>query len=160
MWTEQTIGELRRLALEGKSAAWIATAIGAPSRNAVIGKARRLGVKLNGTRSESAATDSPAPPPTRDAARKAATPRARTRAPVVRREKTPGRRGIFAESEAPDVRRVGLAEIGEAECRWPLGEPAQDDFAYCGIPVAKGQTYCACHCRLAYSSHKYLRITA
>ncbi|HXZ15739.1 MAG TPA: GcrA family cell cycle regulator, partial [Roseiarcus sp.] len=48
MWTEQTVETLRKLALEGRSAAWIAAAIGAPSRSAVIGKANRIGVKLNG----------------------------------------------------------------------------------------------------------------
>ena len=48
MWTEQTVEALKKFALEGKSAAWIAKAIGAPSRNAVIGKANRIGVKLNG----------------------------------------------------------------------------------------------------------------
>src|SRR5271165_1341147 len=51
MWTEQTVETLKKLALEGRSAAWIAAALGAPSRNAVIGKANRIGIKLNGVRS-------------------------------------------------------------------------------------------------------------
>ena len=48
MWTEAAIETLRQLALEGKSASVIAAAIGAPSRNAVIGKANRIGIKLTG----------------------------------------------------------------------------------------------------------------
>ncbi len=49
MWTDEAIDTLRRLALEGRSASSIAAAIGAPSRNAVIGKANRIGVKLGGS---------------------------------------------------------------------------------------------------------------
>ena len=48
MWTETAIETLRQMALEGKSASSIAAALGAPSRNAVIGKANRIGVKLTG----------------------------------------------------------------------------------------------------------------
>ena len=49
MWTEAAIETLRQLALEGKSASSIAAALGAPSRNAVIGKANRIGVSLPAT---------------------------------------------------------------------------------------------------------------
>ena len=48
MWTDAAIETLRQMALEGKSASSIAVALGAPSRNAVIGKANRIGVKLTG----------------------------------------------------------------------------------------------------------------
>ena len=48
MWTDAAIETLRRMALEGKSASTIAAVLGAPSRNAVIGKANRIGVKLTG----------------------------------------------------------------------------------------------------------------
>ena len=48
MWTDAAIETLRQMALEGKSASAIAAALGAPSRNAVIGKANRIGIKLTG----------------------------------------------------------------------------------------------------------------
>src|SRR5271165_3781164 len=48
LWTEETIEILKRLALEGRSASLIAVALGAGSRNAVIGKASRIGIRLNG----------------------------------------------------------------------------------------------------------------
>ena len=48
MWTDAAIETLRQMAIEGKSASVIAAALGAPSRNAVIGKANRIGIKLTG----------------------------------------------------------------------------------------------------------------
>lgn len=44
-WTEETIAEAKRLWALDHSASAIATALGAPSRNAVVGKLYRLGFK-------------------------------------------------------------------------------------------------------------------
>ncbi len=174
MWTEQTVETLRKFALEGKSAAWIAKVIGAPSRNAVIGKANRIGIKLNGGMGlASSGEGSPmAPPPANPWERKRppriegeprsqrrtaeyiswsrAASRARTGLPAIAREQIRADRRTYGKAEVGEMRRVGLAEIGEVECRWPLGDPTEDDFAYCGLPIAKGHAYCAGHCRLAY----------
>ena len=77
---------------------------------------------------------------------------ARSRAPAIYREtKRPSLR-IFASAEVGEMRRIGFTEIREVECRWPLGDPTQEDFVYCGLQVAKGRAYCAGHCRLAYRS--------
>src|SRR5271166_5015984 len=48
LWTDEAVETLRKLAREGLSASGIAAALGAESRNAVIGKASRIGVKLGG----------------------------------------------------------------------------------------------------------------
>ena len=72
MWTQQAVETLRKLALEGRSAAWIAVALGAPSRNAVIGKATRIGVRLNGGTGSALIGDGsrPVPPPPESAWRR------------------------------------------------------------------------------------------
>ena len=173
MWTEQTIETLKKLALEGRSAAWIAAALGAPSRNAVIGKANRIGIKLNGTRCapfDETSGSAPVPkiPWERRRARRAgdasrpdrtqlanvpwrkATARARSASPAVMRDKRRTDRWMFAAAEVGEMRRIGFLEIDEVQCRWPLGDPLQEDFALCGLQVAKGHAYCAGHCRLAY----------
>ena len=46
--------------------------------------------------------------------------------------------------------KVGLEEISESACRWPIGDPTSEEFVYCGIQTAKGRSYCAGHCRMAY----------
>ncbi len=172
MWTEQTVETLKKLALEGRSAAWIAEAIGAPSRSAVIGKANRIGIKLNGApaRSGPAAKRSRFNADSRESSWAGAvtverpriqrsppaeTPwgrtvsRARARGAAVRQEKRRDR-WLFASTEVGEMRRIGLAAIGEAECRWPLGDPTEEDFAFCGLQVARGHAYCAGHCRMVY----------
>jgi GcrA cell cycle regulator len=48
------------------------------------------------------------------------------------------------------MRRLRFEDIREFACRWPLGDPRSGEFAYCGLTPAKGQSYCAGHCRMAY----------
>ena len=154
LWTEEAIEVLKTLALQGRSARAIAEALGAPSRSAVIGKANRVGIKLNG-----------GGPAGADRPRAASVPRAggergprtvssrRALVPSLPREPRKPQ-WIFAEAEVGEMLRLGLEEIAEANCRWPLGDPLNEDFAYCGLPPARGRTYCAGHCRLAYQPPK------
>ena len=44
---------------------------------------------------------------------------------------------------------AAVALLGSRECRWPLGEPADEDFAFCGgVRLPRG-SYCAVHARIA-----------
>ena len=56
----------------------------------------------------------------------------------------------FARAEVGEMRRVRFEDIRGLACRWPLGDPGSGDFAYCGLESAKGHSYCAGHCRMAY----------
>lgn len=155
-WTAEALEILRKLALEGRSASVIAAALGATSRSAVIGKANRVGIKLNGRKGS--ATVAAQARPARQ--RLGAIPRPRivscerTLIPAVSRERETETPWIFAEAQVGEMRRVGFPEIRAFECRWPLGDPTQDDFVYCGLEAAKGRSYCAGHCRIAYRSPK------
>ena len=35
-------------------------------------------------------------------------------------------------------------------CSWPIGDPGEPDFRFCGAPAAIGRPYCANHCGIAY----------
>ena len=48
LWTAEAVEDLKKLALEGKSASHISAALGVGSRNAVIGKASRIGMEFSG----------------------------------------------------------------------------------------------------------------
>jgi len=157
LWTEEAIEVLKTLALEGRSARSIAEALGAPSRAAVIGKANRVGIKLNGGGGGSGSRA--ATPRGEGRPRSAADPRPKSLScrqalvPALPREPRKPR-WIFAEAEVGEMQRVGFAEVGEFNCRWPLGDPLSEDFAYCGLQPAPGRSYCAGHCRLAYQPPK------
>lgn len=43
-----------------------------------------------------------------------------------------------------------LTDLDNHTCRWPLGDPKDDNFHFCGRKVKVGQTYCDEHSALAY----------
>jgi GcrA cell cycle regulator len=44
----------------------------------------------------------------------------------------------------------GLLDLTAATCRWPVGEPGEADFAFCGAEPFKRYPYCLAHCLIAY----------
>ena len=146
LWTEEAIELLKRLALEGRSASAIALALGAASRCAVIGKANRIGVKLNADGRASAPGSAPA-----GAHRLPSAPAPRAEpAPRIKPPEERKAAWTFAEAEVGEMRRLRLEDIRQSACRWPLGDPRSGDFAYCGLTPVEGRSYCAGHCRMAY----------
>jgi len=159
LWTAEAVEHLKRLALEGKSASSIAAALGVESRNAVIGKASRVGIKLNGggrptasgktragaRRSEWATVSYP-----QAGSGKPTSAAVLARDPQVTSEQVRQAAWTFGEAEIGEMRRLRFEEIREFACRWPLGDPRSGEFAYCGLTPARGRSYCAGHCRMAY----------
>lgn len=43
-----------------------------------------------------------------------------------------------------------LADLNSQTCRWPIGDPKEEDFYFCGKPVIQGKPYCLDHCAAAY----------
>ncbi|MEL7282369.1 MAG: GcrA family cell cycle regulator [Pseudomonadota bacterium] len=48
--------------------------------------------------------------------------------------------------------RLTLMELTEKTCKWPIGDPATEDFYFCGLPVAPGKPYCEPCVGVAYQS--------
>jgi len=149
-WNDERVETLKRLWAEGLSASQIATELGGITRNAVIGKVHRLG--LSG-RAKSPTTASPRP-------RKA---RAHSHMIRVARPTVRGNTALATafeyESEAePEVvdnvvpmgQRRSLIELSEHSCRWPIGDPGDADFFFCGGQTAGTVPYCPHHRRVAY----------
>jgi len=48
------------------------------------------------------------------------------------------------------AKRISLMELTEKTCKWPVGDPATDDFWFCGLPVQPGKPYCEAHVGVAF----------
>ena len=127
-WTEERVDDLRRLWDAGYSASAIGKQIGM-SKNAVIGKAHRLGLRAR-------------PSPIRRSAPKPILA-GRIRLEEPRSEPAP---------PPPPVRPRRIAR--GSTCLWPIGDPGDDDFRFCNEPVVEGKPYCAAHCAKAYIARR------
>lgn len=137
-WTDDRITLLKRLWGEGKTAAEIAKALGGVTRNAVIGKAHRL--KLSNRVS-----------PIQQNNKKSI--------PVVAKvQPQPIERKIQKAPVQDNRKRVPLTELKANECRWPLGDPRDQNFGFCGCSQIPGLPYCAEHAKIAYQAATRNRI--
>ncbi|WP_282181635.1 GcrA family cell cycle regulator [Aliiroseovarius marinus] len=48
------------------------------------------------------------------------------------------------------AKRLNLMELTEKTCKWPVGDPATDDFWFCGLAVQQGKPYCEAHVGVAF----------
>ena len=46
--------------------------------------------------------------------------------------------------------KITVTDLDNHTCRWPLGDPKDENFHFCGAPVRIGQTYCEEHAAIAY----------
>lgn len=143
-WTADRVTTLTTLWRAGRSAAEIAKTLGGVTRNAVIGKAHRLGlaVRMEPSAPRRVRAERPATPrPRRAAPQKPPPPPA---APAVRVR--PGAR--------PPIEAIARLFDGAAltarVCRWPVGDPKAEGFGYCGAAVVAKGPYCPGHHAAAY----------
>jgi len=48
------------------------------------------------------------------------------------------------------ARKLNLMDLTERTCKWPVGDPATDDFWFCGLATAPGKPYCHAHANVAF----------
>ncbi len=178
-WTDDRVEKLKELWGDGMSASRIAKALGGVTRNAVIGKVHRLGLSNRGTAAggQSASDDTKsvkkAAKPSRPAKtavepKQAATALQKAKpAPVVVRTKPairdatrPRAPGLpTAEEQAAKAtlseiekmaRKLDLLSLTERTCKWPIGDPTEENFHFCGLPSAAGKPYCEQHVAVAF----------
>lgn len=159
-WSDDRVELLKKLWNDGLSASQIAGELGGVTRNAVIGKVHRLGLSGRAkTNSASAAARprKPAPRPNGGGGFAAhPAPRGAQAALAVQPRlppeaaPEPRRELIDPEVVVPFSQRVTIMELRETMCRWPMGDPTQPEFRFCGMKSDTGQPYCSYHCRIAY----------
>jgi GcrA cell cycle regulator len=149
-WTDERVELLRKLWTDGLSASQIAGELGGITRNAVIGKVHRLG--LSG-RAKSTGAGVPRPR------------KSRSNSPMLRigRGAIRGNTALahayeldaeiepeLIDNVIPIAQRRTLLELNEQTCRWPVGDPGNSDFFFCGGNIVSSLPYCAYHARIAY----------
>jgi GcrA cell cycle regulator len=48
------------------------------------------------------------------------------------------------------AKKISLMELTERTCKWPIGDPATEDFWFCGLPSTPGKPYCEAHIGVAF----------
>src|SRR5258707_11485615 len=145
-WTEERVELLKTLWADGLSASQIAAELGGVTRNAVIGKVHRLGL------SGRAKSPSSTVPRVRKARPASMRPRMRFNGNTALMPSYEAEFETDADPLAhvvPMGPRVSITELSEATCRWPIGDPGAEDFAYCGSQTQAALPYCPHHPALA-----------
>jgi len=132
-WTEERVEQLKALWAEGLSASQIARVLGNVSRNAVIGKVHRLGLagRAGPARAERPRSSVP---------RKSVVHAAVAAPPIVEEDPIKLEDGNFAT----------VLTINDRMCRWPIGDPSENEFHFCARKPKSGSPYCEAHARKAY----------
>ncbi len=128
-WTDERIKRVKHMADSGMSATMIAVELDDGStRNAVVGVGHRNSIKFHGG---------------------GGGPNYKAKPKVV----------LPVIETPPEPEPVGMLTIMELQshnCRWPMGDPRDTDFRYCGQHISR-QSYCTMHSRLAFETQEQRR---
>ncbi|MCY0149761.1 GcrA family cell cycle regulator [Hoeflea sp. G2-23] len=162
-WTDERVERLKKLWADGLSASQIAAQLGGVSRNAVIGKVHRLNLpgraKSGGqasvrTKRTTAAPRAPAyagrtaAQATRTVSRSSGGAALQQQVDAVAVEEIDTR--PTEDVVVPISRRLTLVELSERTCKWPIGDPLQEGFHFCGNDSGEASPYCGYHAKLAF----------
>ncbi|PLW75863.1 GcrA family cell cycle regulator [Cohaesibacter celericrescens] len=157
-WTDERVELLKKLWGDGLSASQVAAELGGVTRNAVIGKVHRLGLsgraKTTTTAPRARRTRAQTTRPPRTNAGAAPTVGANAlkvdskpqAAPQPRAEKKPETDPVVI----PISKRASILTLTETTCKWPIGDPGDGDFHFCGHKSEASAPYCKYHSEIAY----------
>ena len=135
-WNDERIAELAKMWREGRSASQVARKLGGVSRSAVIGKVHRLGISGRSLPSRPRSTGGRPPNVVR------ASPGGALRKPMAPRPPRPSPAPMVV-FEVPAT--ATILTLVEDSCRWPIGDPGEASFGFCGRPRLGGGSYCQGH---------------
>ena len=171
-WTDERVEILTKMWAEGNSASKIAKELGGVTRNAVIGKVHRLGLSNRATTS----TSNKSEPKSKSATKNGSKAKQKARKIEVtepksdnvtslRRQIIPAGQPLPPQPSANEISPEALARVSEVEkkakklslleltektCKWPVGDPATEDFWFCGLATQSGKPYCEAHVGVAF----------
>ena len=171
-WTDERVEVLTKMWAEGNYASQIAKELGGVTRNAVIGKVHRLGLSNRATTNTANKSDTKtktAPKSSTKAKQKArkieATEQKTDKVTSLRRQIIPAGQPLPPQPSANEIspealarvneiekkaKKLSLLELTEKTCKWPVGDPATEDFWFCGLATQSGKPYCEAHVGVAF----------
>ena len=179
-WTDDRVEILKKLWVEGQSASQIAKELGGVTRNAVIGKVHRLGLSNRATSSSSSKSDTKSKTSvksmsdTKRVSNKTSTSKVtsanspsepRSNVTSLRRQIIPAGQPLPPQPSANEIspealarvseiekkaKKISLLELTERTCKWPVCDPATEEFWFCGLPSQAGKPYCEAHVGVAF----------
>lgn len=148
-WTDERVELLKKLWAEGLSASQIAAELGGVTRNAVIGKVHRLSLSGRAKPSGGAVrTNRPkAPRPPRPSRPESI---GNTALKVISVQQP--RRAVVPIEDVvvPIPLRATILTLSDRTCKWPIGDPADEAFCFCGHLPRGSSPYCEYHSRVAF----------
>lgn len=169
-WTDQMVEDLKVMWKQGLTTAEIGKRLGV-SKNSIVGKVHRLG--LSGRPSPIKKKEVPTEKATSTVSKEKTTKTVNvSKTPEVTVAKVEPKTEVVIEEkkavtkdkeiEKPvalecqksnferNGKAVSLTELDNHTCRWPIGDPKDENFHFCGKKVRIGQTYCDEHSLVAY----------
>lgn len=147
IWTDEAVEELKRMWDRGMTTGQIAKALNV-TKNSIIGKVHRLCLTARPSPIKKSASEqkekkvtkneTPAKEKGKDSLKRQA------KAPIKESETKPIVKPVVETTNIP------LVKLDNHTCRWPMGDPRDDDFCFCGKRIRTGQTYCEEHAAVAY----------
>ena len=157
-WTDERVELLKKLWGEGLSASQVAAELGGVTRNAVIGKVHRLGLsgraKTTSTAQRARRSRPANPRPSRTSSNAAPTMGATALKADAKPQAAPQPKAQTKPEEdavvVPISKRASILTLTENTCKWPIGDPGDGDFHFCGHKSEPGAPYCKYHADIAY----------
>ena len=145
IWTEERHEELKRLYKLGLSSSQICKEMGASSRNAIIGKIHRLGLHKEGRLILPPRANKPI-------TIKALKPQRQSK---IFKPRVPPKPQLVETNEVielftPTINHIGFFELTKINCHFPIGDPQNHDFSFCGNKAMQKSHYCKFHHALTH----------
>ena len=145
-WTTEMIKGLEKMWKKGLTTNEIAKELGV-SKNSIVGKVHRLNLT---------ARPSPIKKKDDDELVEQEKPVSQVGVEIkenqtqIKTEQETEPKPLSVEAELKTKKCIKLCELDSHTCRWPIGDPKDDHFCFCGNKVRAGQTYCDEHAAIAY----------
>ncbi len=154
IWTDEAVEELKKMWDKGMTTGQIAKVLNV-TKNSIIGKVHRLCLtarpspikKASSEKNETKATKAAKSSSTKN--NDAKNRKQEFTEPKVA-ENNIEEKDLLHKDTVVEETNIPLVKLDNHTCRWPLGDPRDDDFCFCGKRVKTGQTYCEEHAAIAY----------